>query len=105
MRCTIKSAPLVCKVSASLARTHRGAFTFVRELQRRHPAATAAAAWHHLNSLVDAIAPSLDTMDAAYFTLEEMHRQASVSIHCYVRFSKTIRGLSSAFANVSVCRV
>lgn len=51
----------------------RGAFSFMRQLLKRHPGAPGAAAWHVLSSLVDAIAPSVEKIDAAYFVLEDMH--------------------------------
>lgn len=55
------------------SRCCRGAFDFVRELQRQHPAAVGAAAWYRIPFLVDAIAPSVEQIDAAYFVLEDMH--------------------------------
>lgn len=45
----------------------------MRELQRQHPAAVGAAAWYRIPSLVDALVPSVEQIDAAYFVLEDMH--------------------------------
>ena len=46
------------------------------QLQKVHPASPTSVAWHSLQSLLDAISPSVATVDAAYFALEELHREA-----------------------------
>lgn len=49
----------------------------MRQLQKRHPDARQACAWHSLSPLVDCIAPSVAQIDAAYFVLEDMHAKVS----------------------------
>ena len=58
------------------ARVCSGALQAVWRLQETHRGYPAAVAWYNLQSLVDAISPSVHTVDAAYFALEELHKQA-----------------------------